>query len=65
MVIATIQNADVSCPNWLYIWMPSIPAAKQAKYTEPVPCQALNTGTIRPIASDVTHAAFVFGSRQM
>lgn len=31
IVSATIQNAEVSCPNWLYIWMPSIQAAKQAK----------------------------------
>lgn len=31
IVMATIQNAEVSCPNWLYIWMPSIPAAKHAK----------------------------------
>ena len=28
IVSATIQNAEVSCPNWLYICMPSIPAAE-------------------------------------
>ncbi len=43
--------------------MPSIPAAKHATYTDPVPCQALNTGTISPMASDVTQAALVLGSR--
>ncbi len=28
MVCATIQNAEVSCPNWLYICTPSMPAPK-------------------------------------
>lgn len=65
MVCATIQNAEVSCPNWLYIWRPIMPEAKQARYTEPVPWTALTTGMSRPIARADTNADLIFGSRTL